>query len=144
MLASAQVRHQLRRFLAPGLAVALGVAFLAATVILGASLRSSISATLTGDLQSYAAVITSAAQTPLTTAQRDAVAQLPGVREVTATRRSVAVFAGRTEQVAHRDALGAHRDLVGLSITQQDRRPRQRPGFGRRRGRGRPIGAGHP
>lgn len=99
MLASAQVRHQLRRFLAPGLAVALGVAFLAATVILGASLRSSISATLTGDLQSYAAVITSAAQTPLTTAQRDAVAQLPGVREVTATRRSVAVFAGRTVQL---------------------------------------------
>lgn len=99
MLASAQVRHQLRRFLAPGLAVALGVAFLAATIILGASLRSSITATLTGDLQSYAAVATSAVDVPLTTAQRDAVTQLPGVREVTATRRSVAVFAGRTVQL---------------------------------------------
>lgn len=58
MLLLATLRTQARRFVATGLAVVLGVAFIAATLVLSGSLSSGVLSTLTGDLRGYAAVVT--------------------------------------------------------------------------------------
>ena len=57
-LTTASLRHQSRQFLAPGLAVVLGVAFVAATLVLTGTMNASIRDAVAGQYSSYSAVVT--------------------------------------------------------------------------------------
>src|SRR5699024_6211886 len=57
-LTAASLRHQSRQFLAPGLAVVLGVAFVAATLVLTGTMSASIRDAVAGQYSSYSAVVT--------------------------------------------------------------------------------------
>lgn len=88
MLFLATLRHQARRFVAPGVAVVLGVAFVAATLILGDALSSSVQRGMAGDLAGYAAVVTPRDDRPdaLTLASADTARAVPGVTGVRTVR----------------------------------------------------------
>ncbi|GGL45252.1 ABC transporter permease [Phycicoccus endophyticus] len=60
-LVLATLRSQARRYLGPGLAVVLGVAFVATTLVLSATVTASVRAALAGDLGRWSAVATPAA-----------------------------------------------------------------------------------
>lgn len=91
-LTLASLRHESRRFLAPGLAVVLGVAFIAATLVLTGTLQSSMRASVASHYEPYASVITpkeDAADSPsLPSASADQVAAVDGVTSVDAVRES--------------------------------------------------------
>lgn len=57
-LSLATLRHQARRYLAPGLAVILGVAFVASTLVLTGTLSSSFRSSIAGQYENYSAVVT--------------------------------------------------------------------------------------
>lgn len=95
MLVLATLRHQARRFLAPGLAVVLGVAFVAATLVLGASLNRSVMTSLSGDLGQYAVVVTSTGQdSALTDTRLEQVRESAGVAGVHAVRSAQVMIDG--------------------------------------------------
>lgn len=93
----ASLRSQARRFLAPGLAIVLGVGFVAATLVLGNTLSSSTMTALTGDLGHYSAVVTPADRAkPVPARALAAVTSSPVVREVRAVRQGVAQITTRS------------------------------------------------
>lgn len=95
-LTFASLRAQRRRLLAPGLAVAVGVMFVAATLSLGTTLTASTRALSASDIGRFAAVVTAPDADPtsrgpvgepaLSAAQRALVAGHPDVAEVHALR----------------------------------------------------------
>lgn len=94
-LTLASLRHESRRFLAPGVAVVLGVAFIAATLVLTGTLQSSMRASVASHYEPYASVITpkgDAADSPsLPAAVADQAAAVDGVTSVDAVRESWAM-----------------------------------------------------
>lgn len=56
-LALASIRHQSRRFLAPGLAIVLGIAFVAATLVLTDTLSASMGKAVAGQYEPYSSVV---------------------------------------------------------------------------------------
>lgn len=94
MLVLATVRHQARRFIAPGLAVVLSVAFVAATLVLGASLNSSVLASLTGDVGRYSVVVATSGSESLSDARLHQVRSTVGVERVHAVRTATVMVDG--------------------------------------------------
>ena len=91
-LTLATLRTQARRYLGPGLAVVLGVAFVAATLVLSATFTASVQHAVAGELGSYAAVVTSDGSTEGTAVPESALGALralPGVGRVDAVRNGV-------------------------------------------------------
>lgn len=99
-LATATLRTQTRRFVAPIVAIALGVAFVAASLVLGGTLSRGVAASVSNDIGSYAAVLTSSGGSPSLPASVAARAKrVPGVTEVTSTRMEPAMArTGATER----------------------------------------------
>ncbi|QNF95604.1 ABC transporter permease [Janibacter sp. YB324] len=91
-LTLASLRHQSRRFLAPGLAVVLGVAFIAATLVLTGTLQSSMRTSVAGHYAPYASVVTpkgdDADSPSLPAGIVDEVSEVDGVTSVDAVRES--------------------------------------------------------
>ncbi len=87
------LRSHARRFVASGLAVILGVAFVAATLVLSATLHGSISAGVAGDLGSKALVVTSGDRT-ISARTVARIVAVPGAGEVRAVRSGVVHLAG--------------------------------------------------
>lgn len=87
------LRTQGRRYLASGVAVALGVAFVAATLVLGDTMRTSARTAVAGDVGGYAAVVSAGDGQP-TERTRQTMEGLPGVASVSGER------AGDVELVA--------------------------------------------
>ncbi len=85
-LALASLRQQARRYVAPVLAVVMGVAFVAASMTLTASLKASAKAALTGDLSHYAAVVLPGESGPVPESAVAKLRQLPGVSDVVVHR----------------------------------------------------------
>ncbi len=92
-LAIASLRSQARRFVAPGLAIFIAVAFVAATLSLSSTLLESSRRAAVGNIASYAVIVTPAPDRPqavLDSAARDRVAALPGVERVVGVRNGLA------------------------------------------------------
>ncbi|MDN5796321.1 MAG: FtsX-like permease family protein [Intrasporangium sp.] len=85
-LTLASLRQQARRYLAPAIAVVIGVAFVTASMTLTTSLRSSTQAALTGDLSHYAAVVLPSQGAPVPEPAAQTLRDLPGVAGVVAHR----------------------------------------------------------
>lgn len=81
-LTLASLRQQARRYVAPALAVVIGVAFVAASMTLTASLKSSTKAALTGDLSHFAAVVLPGSSGPVSASAVATVRELPDVADV--------------------------------------------------------------
>lgn len=97
-LTLATLRSQSRRYLAPGLAILLGVAFVAATLCLGKTMSASTMSALTGDLKNYAAVVVpgkDSAENVIPAAALDTVRGTPGVQDVRAERTGYGRLAGK-------------------------------------------------
>ena len=96
-LTLATLRTQARRYVGPGLAIVLGVAFVAATLTLGATLTESVRTAVAGDLGSWAAVAapdseaSSDGPASLPERARADVEALPQTGEVVAERRGILV-----------------------------------------------------
>lgn len=77
-VAVATLRHQGRRYIAPGLAILLGVAFLAATLGLTSGLQTALTRGMAGDLATYDAVVTADTTSipPATVKRLDTVRQV--------------------------------------------------------------------
>ena len=102
-LTLATLRTQSRRYVGPGLAVVLGVAFVAATLVLSATFTASVQRAVAGELGSYAAVVTSdgstegADGTDVPESALGALRALPGVGRVDAVRNGVLAPDGSPE-----------------------------------------------
>ncbi|XVX20624.1 FtsX-like permease family protein [Actinomycetota bacterium] len=86
-LALASLRTQARRFIAPGLAVILGVAFLASSLMLAATATKGLTDSIAGSASGYAAVVSPAddvASLPASTVAT--VRGVPGVKDVDEVR----------------------------------------------------------
>lgn len=86
-LSLASLRHQSRQYLAPGLAVVLGIAFMAATLVLTGTMSSSIRQSVAGQYEPYQSVVVAEggrAEIPAGTAQQ--VAHVEGVTAVDPVR----------------------------------------------------------
>jgi putative ABC transport system permease protein len=81
-LTLASLRQQARRYVAPILAVVIGVAFVAASMTLTTSLKSSTKAALTGDLSHYAAVVLPGDSGPIPESAVQKLRHTPGVADV--------------------------------------------------------------
>ncbi len=93
-LTTATLRTQARRYVGPGLAIALGVAFLTATLVLGASLTASVRAAVAGDLAGWSVVADpveprDGGPRTLDEGTATAVSDLPGVAEVLPERSGI-------------------------------------------------------
>ena len=86
-LTAASLRHQSRQFLAPGLAVVLGVAFVAATLVLTGTMNASIRDAVAGQYSSYSAVVTpSKGEETLPAGVADRISHTDGVANVDPVR----------------------------------------------------------
>ncbi|YAL82284.1 ABC transporter permease [Dermacoccaceae bacterium W4C1] len=97
-VALSQVRHGVRRWLAPGIAIILGVAFVAATLSLRAGMNQALADSVAASVQGSSAVLT-AGDAPLTPQRVDQIAATPGVSGVRPeiTAGVSLTHAGRTE-----------------------------------------------
>ena len=93
-LALASVRTQSRRYLAPVLAVALGVAFVAAALTLSATMTKSVTGAVAADLTRYAAIVT---------------VPEPGLDEATLAKIKAVPGVGAVETVQSVDATARNR-----------------------------------
>lgn len=92
-LSLATLRHQSRRYLAPGLAVVLGIAFVAATLVLTDTLSSSLKQSIAGQYEPYSAVVAPPEGTEeLPASVLDDVSAADGVESVDAVRESGAMM----------------------------------------------------
>ncbi len=92
-LSIATLRHQSRRYLAPGLAVVLGIAFIAATLVLTDTLSSSMKQSVAGQYERYSAVVAPAEDADeLPASLLDEVTTADGVESVDAIRQSGAMM----------------------------------------------------
>lgn len=89
-LSFATLRHQLRRYLAPGLAIVLGVAFVASTLVLTSSLSSSITSAMAGQYEPYATVVTGEDDESLPADVAPLVADVDGVDDTDPIRSGLA------------------------------------------------------
>ncbi|MEI2776893.1 MAG: FtsX-like permease family protein [Tetrasphaera sp.] len=86
-LALSNLRTQPRRYLAPALAIALGVAFVAAALTLGATLSRGVTAAISSDIPTYAAVASPSGRGGgLPPTALEAVTKADGVAQVRAVR----------------------------------------------------------
>ncbi|MDN5715735.1 MAG: ABC transporter permease [Janibacter sp.] len=86
-LSLATLRHQSRQYLAPGLAVILGIAFIASTLVLTGTLNASIRSSVAGQYAPYASVVVpqgSSDEIPTEVAQQ--IASVDGVETVDPVR----------------------------------------------------------
>ncbi|MBM6406054.1 ABC transporter permease [Phycicoccus sp. CSK15P-2] len=93
-LTLATLRTQARRYVGPGLAVLLGVAFVATTLTLSATLTASVRTAASGDLGAWAAVVSAAegdGPETLPESALERVGDLPEVGDVSAERSGVLV-----------------------------------------------------
>ncbi len=86
----AALRHQSRRFLAPAIAIVLGVAFAAVTLTLNASLKASVLTGLTGPVREYAAVVLPGEHGQVNAQSLRTAQNTPGVSSVRAVRSGAA------------------------------------------------------
>ena len=93
-LSLASLRHQSRQYLAPGLAVVLGVAFVAATLTLTGTLTSSVRAAVAGQYAPYSSVVVPGADEPLPSDLTEQIAALDGVEAIDPVRTGSAVLQG--------------------------------------------------
>lgn len=92
-LSLATLRHQSRRYLAPGLAVVLGIAFIAATLVLTDTLSSSMKQSVAGQYEPYSAVVAPPeGSTEMPASVLDDVTTADGVESVDAVRESSAMM----------------------------------------------------
>lgn len=124
-LALSQLRTQTRRYLAPAVAIALGVGFVAAALVLGATLSRGITAAVSSDISRYAAVASpanGAAGLPASALGRSERAA--GVARVRAVRAQPALAgAGNVERfvvLATPPASGSKARLTGGRLPQAD------------------------
>lgn len=98
-VALAQLRMHASRFVAIALAVLVAVAFLAATLMVNASTQASLKASIGQDFAKADLVVSGSTQQPLSDAAVNAVKAVPGVRDVYAERRTLALaqFASSTD-----------------------------------------------
>lgn len=92
-LSLATLRHQSRQYLAPGLAVVLGIAFIAATLVLTGTMNSSIRQSVAGQYAPYESVVVAEgrdAEIPAHVARR--VAHVEGVTAVDPVRTGSALL----------------------------------------------------
>lgn len=100
-LSLASLRHQSRQYLAPGLAVVLGVAFVAATLVLTGTLSSSVRAAVAGQYAPYSSVVLADADAPIPADVAGQIADLDGVDAVAPVRTGAAMLgAGGGESFA--------------------------------------------
>ena len=92
-LSLATLRHQSRQYLAPGLAVVLGVAFVAATLALTDSLTSSMRSAVAGQYAPYSSVVVPGGHS-LPADLSEQIAELDGVTDVDPLRTGPALVAG--------------------------------------------------
>lgn len=85
-LTLASLQQQARRYVAPILAVVIGVAFVAASMTLTTTLKASTKAALTGDLSHYAAVVLPGEAGPIPASTVERVRRAPGVTDVVSHR----------------------------------------------------------
>lgn len=86
-LSLASLRHQSRQYLAPGLAVVLGIAFIASTLVLTGTLNSSIRQSVAGQYAPYESVVVPTSQGDEIPAEvADDVADVAGVESVDPVR----------------------------------------------------------
>lgn len=93
-LSLASLRHQSRQYLAPGLAVVLGVAFVAATLALTGTLSSSVRAAVAGQYAPYSSVVVPGDDGPVPSVLATHVAGLDGVDAVDPVRTGSAMIRG--------------------------------------------------
>ncbi|WP_169333361.1 ABC transporter permease [Demetria terragena] len=97
----AELRHGLRRFVAPAIAIVLGVAFVAATLTLSSTMKRGTETAASEQVSGYSAVVSGLGQGggELDAKQLTAARGLPGVDRVTPERvTSVAIRAGKNDQ----------------------------------------------
>lgn len=85
-LSLATLRHQARQYLAPGLAVVLGVAFVAATLVLTGTMSASVREAVAGQYAPYAAVVVPPEDDELPAGLPEQVADVDGVDAVDPVR----------------------------------------------------------
>ncbi|QBF46002.1 FtsX-like permease family protein [Janibacter limosus] len=85
-LSLASLRHQSRQYLAPGLAVVLGIAFMAATLVLTGTMSSSIRQSVAGQYEPYASVVVARGADTIPAAVAHQVEEVAGVRAVDPVR----------------------------------------------------------
>ncbi len=91
----ASLRTQARRFLAPGLAVLVGIGFVTATLSLSRAASDGVLAALSGDLGRYAAVVTPANRADTMPASTlETARSTPGVASVTGQRLAFGSWSG--------------------------------------------------
>ncbi|WP_246297177.1 FtsX-like permease family protein [Janibacter cremeus] len=93
-LSLASLRHQSRQYLAPGLAVVLGVAFVAATLALTGTLSSSVRAAVAGQYAPYSGVVVPGPDGPIPEDLAAQVAGIDGVEAVDPVRSGSAMLRG--------------------------------------------------
>lgn len=112
-LSLATLRHQSRQYLAPGLAVILGIAFIASTLVLTGTLNSSIRQSVAGQYEPYQSVVVSeGTDTEIPAGVAEQVAKVKGVTAVdpvrsgtgllrTSTGESFAMITNESEVAPH-------------------------------------------
>ena len=97
-LTAASLRHQSRQFLAPGLAVVLGVAFVAATLVLTGTMNASIRDAVAGQYSSYSAVVTPPkGEQTLPAGVADRISHIDGVANVDPVRSGSGMIGRSTD-----------------------------------------------
>lgn len=94
-LSFATLRHQSRQYLAPGLAVVLGIAFIASTLVLTGTLNSSIRESVAGQYSPYEAVVVPQGQGDEIPAEvADEIADVDGIDTVDPVRTGAGLLRG--------------------------------------------------
>lgn len=94
-LSLATLRHQSRQYLAPGLAVVLGIAFIASTLVLTGTLNSSMREAVAGQYAPYEAVVVPQGQGDAIPAEvADEIADVDGIDDVDPVRTGAGLLRG--------------------------------------------------
>lgn len=94
-LSLATLRHQSRQYLAPGLAVVLGIAFISATLVLTGTLNSSIRDSVAGQYSTYQSVVVPKEKGgEILASTAGAVSEAEGVEEIDPVRTGSGVLRG--------------------------------------------------
>ncbi|KRE37015.1 hypothetical protein ASG73_11935 [Janibacter sp. Soil728] len=117
-LSLASLRHQSRQYLAPGLAVVLGIAFIAATLVLTGTMSSSIRQAVAGQYEPYQSVVVAeATDTEIPSGVADQVAAVKGVTAVDPVRTGAGLLRTATGEsyamITTESAITSHPVLEG-------------------------------